>query len=176
MGYIFLISLGMGDIPFPQIDQIDNNTIIWKGFKRSTSHLEGYPILSWSEQYYWISSRGPFLILPWNKVKPYNCKIIHGGRGHWTVNCSDTQRFTTTLTYSLALKLWILFINLINRLQTRCIQTYQTIIKSTDGMVLFIIIWDVYHLSYPLLSLEIIRCVFTSTYLHGLSYSTIEIL
>ena len=38
----------------------------------------------------------------------FSIPIIQGGRGHWTINYTDTQSFIIAKSYSLAQKLWVL--------------------------------------------------------------------
>ena len=44
-------------------------------------------------------------ILRFPKYKVTDC--IHGGKGHWTFYLSSAQSFIITLSYSLALQLWV---------------------------------------------------------------------
>ena len=42
------------------------------------------------------------------RVKQKEVASCQGGRGHWTVNYTGTLSFITNLSFSLALKLWVL--------------------------------------------------------------------
>ena len=44
-------------------------------------------------------------------LKVHNMGVFQGGREHWTGNCTGAQTCITTVSYSLAKKLWVLLSN-----------------------------------------------------------------